>query len=55
MHSDATTVARLKQAGAIIMGKTVTTQFASLHPAGTRTREFEPLAAPDTGRDCQGQ
>jgi aspartyl-tRNA(Asn)/glutamyl-tRNA(Gln) amidotransferase subunit A len=32
---DATSVALLKQAGAVVMGKTVTTQFASLEPAET--------------------
>src|SRR5262245_2592028 len=33
---DAATVAALRQAGAIILGKTVTTGFAATHPAGTR-------------------
>lgn len=33
---DATVVARLREAGAIILGKTVTTELAVLHPAGTR-------------------
>ena len=33
---DATVVARLKNAGALIMGKTVTTQFASGDPSHTR-------------------
>jgi aspartyl-tRNA(Asn)/glutamyl-tRNA(Gln) amidotransferase subunit A len=34
--ADATTVARLRQAGAIILGKTVTTQFAFADPPETR-------------------
>ncbi len=33
---DATVVARLRAAGAIILGKTVTTEFASIDPAATR-------------------
>jgi len=35
-RQDATVVARLRQAGAIIMGKTVTTQYASFDPPPTR-------------------
>ena len=33
---DATIVARLKAAGAIILGKTVTTELGAMHPRGTR-------------------
>src|SRR5437867_1628463 len=35
-REDARVVARLKQAGAIVMGKTVTTMFANLDPGPTR-------------------
>ncbi len=34
-QADATVVARLRQAGAIVMGKTVTTEFAVYHPGKT--------------------
>jgi amidase len=34
--SDAAVVATLRAAGAVIMGKTVTTEFAAFHPGGTR-------------------
>jgi Asp-tRNA(Asn)/Glu-tRNA(Gln) amidotransferase A subunit family amidase len=33
---DSAAVAALREAGAVIIGKTVTTEFASTHPAGTR-------------------
>src|ERR1700680_1585790 len=33
---DAATVAALREAGAVLVGKTVTTEFAAMHPAGTR-------------------
>lgn len=35
-EQDAAVVARLRQGGAILLGKTVTTQFACLDPSGTR-------------------
>ena len=35
-HRDAASVAALRQAGAIVLGKTVTTEFAATHPRGTR-------------------
>ncbi len=33
---DATVVARLRQAGAVVLGKTVTTELGAMHPRGTR-------------------
>lgn len=42
---DAWLVARLKAAGALIMGKTVTTELAVLHPAGTRN-PHDPARTP---------
>ena len=41
---DAACVARLRDAGALILGKTVTTEFAFAHPTGTR----HPLVAAHT-------
>ncbi len=35
-HRDCAAVAALRQAGAVILGKTVTTEFASSHPSTTR-------------------
>jgi len=35
-HADAAAVARLRAAGAVIIGKTVTTEFAYFHPGKTR-------------------
>ncbi len=35
-ENDAALVERLREAGAVILGKTVTTEFAFMHPAGTR-------------------
>ena len=42
---DAATVAALRDAGAIILGKTVTTEFAATHPAGTRN-PWDPSRTP---------
>lgn len=42
---DATLVARLRQAGAIILGKTVTTEFAVYHP-GKTTNPHDPKRTP---------
>ena len=42
---DATAVARLRQAGAVIMGKTVTTEYAHYHPGKTRN-PHDPARTP---------
>lgn len=42
---DAATVAALRDAGAIILGKTVTTEFAATHPGGTRN-PWDPSRTP---------
>lgn len=42
---DATAVARLREAGAVIMGKTVTTEFAYFHPNKTRN-PHDPTRTP---------
>ncbi len=42
---DATVVSRLRAAGAVIMGKTVTTELAVVHPAGTR-HPLDPTRTP---------
>ncbi len=44
--SDATVVAMLRQAGAIIMGKTVTTEFAVLSPTSKTTNPHDPARTP---------
>ena len=48
---DAVLVARLRGAGAVIMGKTVTTELAYLHPGGTRN-PVDPTRTP--GGSSQG-
>ena len=42
---DAAAVAALREAGAVIIGKTVTTEFASTHPRGTRN-PWDPERTP---------
>lgn len=42
---DATAVARLREAGAVVLGKTVTTEFALFHPAAT-TNPHDPSRTP---------
>jgi Asp-tRNA(Asn)/Glu-tRNA(Gln) amidotransferase A subunit family amidase len=44
-YHDATVVARLRQAGAVIIGKTVTTEFAYFHPGKTRN-PHDPARTP---------
>ena len=42
---DAASVAALREAGAIVLGKTVTTEFAATHPGGTRN-PWDPTRTP---------
>jgi Asp-tRNA(Asn)/Glu-tRNA(Gln) amidotransferase A subunit family amidase len=42
---DAAAVAALREAGAVILGKTVTTEFAASHPSGTRN-PWDPKRTP---------
>ena len=42
---DAASVAALREAGAVVLGKTVTTEFAAVHPAGTRN-PWDPRRTP---------
>lgn len=42
---DATAVARLREAGAVVLGKTVTTEFALFHP-GSTTNPHDPARTP---------
>ncbi|WP_370156847.1 amidase [Ferrovibrio sp.] len=44
-RQDAAAVARLRQAGAIVMGKTVTTEFATYHP-GKTANPLDPTRTP---------
>ncbi len=50
-HRDATVVARLRQAGAIVLGKTVTAELALYHPGKTRN-PHDPARTP--GGSSQG-
>ena len=43
--ADATCVARLREAGAVVLGKTVTTEFAGFHP-GPTTNPHDPSRTP---------
>jgi Asp-tRNA(Asn)/Glu-tRNA(Gln) amidotransferase A subunit family amidase len=43
--TDAACIRRLRQAGAIVLGKTVSTEFAAYHP-GRTTHPFNPLHTP---------
>ena len=42
---DCAAVAALREAGAVVLGKTVTTEFAASHPAGTRN-PWDPTRTP---------
>lgn len=44
-HEDARLVERLREAGAVLMGKTATTEFAFMHPADT-TNPHDPTRTP---------
>ncbi len=50
-HADATVVARLRQAGAIVLGKTVTAELALYHPGKTKN-PHDPARTP--GGSSQG-
>lgn len=43
---DAASVVALREAGAVILGKTVTTEFASSHPFGATTNPFDATRTP---------
>jgi Asp-tRNA(Asn)/Glu-tRNA(Gln) amidotransferase A subunit family amidase len=45
-HKDAASVAALRAAGAVILGKTVTTEFAMAHPFGPTTNPFDVKRTP---------
>ena len=55
---DAASVAALREAGAVIVGKTVTTEFAATEPRGTRNPHDLPHARrieQRLGRGCRGR